>query len=35
MKIKEGYSESNATKSERFAAKIWKSEQNMEFLNRL
>lgn len=35
MKIEEGYSESNVTKSERFAAKIWESEQNMEFLDTL
>ena len=35
MKIEEGYSESNATKSECFGAEILESEQNMEFSERL
>ena len=35
MKIEEGYSESNATKSECFVAEILELEQNMDFWNRL
>jgi hypothetical protein len=35
MKIEEGYIEGNLTKSECFAAEIWKSQQNMGFSDRL